>query len=84
MFKKIINFIKKTCDTDKTITLYEQKLIDDEKKYFNDINCNFFKEPFNSNSSYCLNSIIFENKKQEDDFFKFSNDNGGMSSSVIV
>jgi perosamine synthetase len=59
--------------------LKKRKIANSYEKYFNDINCNFFKEPFNSKSNYWLNSIIFENKKQRDDFLKFSNDNGVMT-----
>jgi hypothetical protein len=57
-------------------------LTSQQRKKLNDINCNFFKEPFNSKFSYCLNSIIFVNNKQEDEFLKFSNDNGGMTRTV--
>ena len=59
--------------------LKKRKIANSYEKYFNDINCNFFKEPFNSESNYWLNSIIFESKKQRDDFLKFSNDNGVMT-----
>ena len=40
---------------------------------------NFFKEPKNSRSNYWLNSIIFANKKQRDQFLKETNFNGIMT-----
>ena len=39
----------------------------------------FFKEPKNSKSNYWLNSIIFKNKKNKDQFLEETNSNGIMT-----
>lgn len=52
------------------------------KKYeifFKGIGFNFFKEPKNSDSNYWLNSIIFENNIQRDEFLEKTNSNGIMT-----
>ena len=49
------------------------------KKFFKD---SFISEPKNSKSNYWLNSIIFNNKKERDEFLKYSNSNGVMSRAV--
>ena len=52
------------------------------KKYqafFKDTEFIFFKEPKNSKSNYWLNSIIFKNKKNKDQFLEETNSNGIMT-----
>ena len=39
----------------------------------------FLFEPENAKSNYWLNAILFENRKQRDEFLKFSNENGVMT-----
>jgi perosamine synthetase len=41
--------------------------------FFNKNNYNFFTEPVDCKSNYWLNSIIFDNKKQRDDFLNETN-----------
>lgn len=43
--------------------------------FFRDTNYSFFKEPKNCKSNYWLNSLIFENKPQRDNFLKETNSN---------
>lgn len=52
------------------------------KKYeafFNSTELNFFKEPENSRSNYWLNSIVFKDKIQRDQFLNNTNANGVMT-----
>ena len=44
--------------------------------FFKNMNYNFFKEPKNCKSNYWLNSIIFENKLQRDQFLEETNSSG--------
>ena len=47
--------------------------------FFKSINIEFITEPKNSVSNYWLNSILFNDKKERDEFLEFSNNNGVMS-----
>ena len=49
------------------------------EKFFKSEDYIFFKEPRNSKSNYWLNSIIFQNKKQRDQFLKETNKKGIMT-----
>ena len=61
-------FLKSKCEIAKKYEVFLKK-----KEY------NFFKEPKNSRSNYWLNSIIFANKKERDQFLKETNSNGIMT-----
>ena len=47
--------------------------------FLKNMNFNFFKEPKNCKSNYWLNSIIFNNQKDRDNFLEESNSNGIMT-----
>ena len=49
------------------------------EKFFKSEDYIFFKEPRNSKSNYWLNSIIFQNKKQRDQFLQETNKKGIMT-----
>lgn len=51
-----------------TAKLYQQ--------FFSTIGINFITEPDNAISNYWLNAIMFDNRKQRDEFLEYSNDNG--------
>jgi len=54
----------------------KRKLASKYEKFFSNIDYHFFKEPIDSRSNYWLNSILFKNRQQRDDFLEecFSND----------
>jgi perosamine synthetase len=49
------------------------------RNFFSDSNIHFTSEPVNSRSNYWLNSILFDNEYQRDEFLEYSNNNGAMS-----
>ena len=49
------------------------------KEFFQDSDIKFITEPKNSRSNYWLNGIILEDKKQRDEFLKYTNENGIMT-----
>jgi perosamine synthetase len=57
----------------------KRKLAETYGNFFAKINYNFFKEPKNCKSNYWLNSILFQNKRQRDEFLKETNSNGVMT-----
>jgi len=57
----------------------KRKLAKKYEVFFKKKEYNFFKEPKNSKSNYWLNLIIFENKKQRDQFLRETNSNGVMT-----
>lgn len=57
----------------------KRKLAETYGDFFAKINYNFFKEPKNCKSNYWLNSILFQNKRQRDEFLKETNSNGVMT-----
>jgi aminotransferase in exopolysaccharide biosynthesis len=46
------------------------------QQFFNTIGIRFITEPDNSKSNYWLNAIMFNDRKQRDEFLEYSNDNG--------
>jgi dTDP-4-amino-4,6-dideoxygalactose transaminase len=46
------------------------------KQFFDSVNMEFLTEPKNAQSNYWLNAILFDNRKQRDEFLEYSNDNG--------
>jgi aminotransferase in exopolysaccharide biosynthesis len=46
------------------------------KQFFDSINMKFLTEPKNAQSNYWLNAILFDTRKQRDEFLEYSNDNG--------
>ena len=46
------------------------------KQFFDSINIPFITEPVEAKSNYWLNAILFDNRKQRDEFLEYSNDNG--------
>jgi perosamine synthetase len=57
----------------------KRKLAKKYEVFFKKKEYSFFKEPKNSKSNYWLNLIIFENKKQRDQFLEETNSNGVMT-----
>ena len=49
------------------------------KEFFQNSDIKFITEPKNSRSNYWLNGIILEDKKQRDEFLKYTNENGIMT-----
>lgn len=49
------------------------------KKFFASTNIRFMEEPKNTQSNYWLNAIMFDNRKERDEFLEFSNSNGVMT-----
>ncbi|HOW17309.1 MAG TPA: LegC family aminotransferase, partial [bacterium] len=49
------------------------------EKFFGKLGVTFIKEPKDVYSNYWLNGIILKDKKERDDFLKFSNDQGVMT-----
>lgn len=49
------------------------------RDFFNSIGIRFFSEPENSRSNYWLNLILLNDRKERDDFLKYSNENGIMT-----
>jgi len=54
----------------------KRKLANEYKEFFNNIDCDFIKEPMESKSNYWLNSILLKNKRQRDEFLNETNSNG--------
>jgi aminotransferase in exopolysaccharide biosynthesis len=46
------------------------------KQFFDSINMEFLTEPKDAQSNYWLNAILFDTRKQRDEFLEYSNDNG--------
>jgi aminotransferase in exopolysaccharide biosynthesis len=46
------------------------------KKFFDTTGIKFITEPENAKSNYWLNAILFDARKQRDEFLEYSNDNG--------
>tara|TARA_Y100000389_G_scaffold205091_1_gene263031 strand:- start:25689 stop:26828 length:1140 start_codon:yes stop_codon:yes gene_type:complete len=59
--------------------LNKRKLAEKYEKFFKNTKYIFFKEPMNSKSNYWLNSIIFKNKIQRDQFLQEANNKGVMT-----
>jgi len=57
----------------------KRKLADVYGAFFSSVDCDFVKEPINSKSNYWLNSILFKNKQQRDEFLNETNSNGVMT-----
>ena len=47
--------------------------------FFKEQNIVFFEEPKDCTSNYWLNTILFKNQKERDNFLQYSNDNGIMT-----
>ena len=47
--------------------------------FFKEQNIDFFEEPKDCTSNYWLNTILFKNQKERDNFLQYSNDNGIMT-----
>jgi len=46
------------------------------RQFFSTIGIRFIDEPENAKSNYWLNSIMFDDRKQRDEFLRYSNNNG--------
>jgi dTDP-4-amino-4,6-dideoxygalactose transaminase len=46
------------------------------QQFFNSVNVPFIIEPENARSNYWLNALLFDDRKQRDEFLEYSNDNG--------
>lgn len=53
----------------------KRKLSTEYEKIFKTLNIQFFKEPVNAKSNYWLNVIILKNRKERDNFLKYTNEN---------
>jgi len=49
------------------------------EKFFENLNIHYVKEPKEAQSNYWLNAIIFDTKKQRDEFLEYTNSNGVMT-----
>ncbi len=63
---------------DKFIT-NKRKIASSYEKFFKKIEYTFFKEPVHSRSNYWLNTLIFKNRQQRDEFLEETNNNGIMT-----
>ena len=57
----------------------KRDLADKYKEFFANRNIKFIEEPKNAKSNYWLQTIIFDDVRQRDDFLEFSNKNGVMT-----
>jgi len=57
----------------------KRDLADKYKEFFSNRNIKFVEEPKNSKSNYWLQTIIFDDVGQRDEFLEFSNKNGVMT-----
>ena len=57
----------------------KRKLAHKYETFFKDTDYSFFKEPENSKSNYWLNSVIFKDKNQKDQFLKETNSRNVMT-----
>ncbi|MCD4819048.1 MAG: LegC family aminotransferase [Candidatus Cloacimonetes bacterium] len=62
----------------------KRKLAQSYSEYFNTIGIEFVKEPEKSHSNYWLNTIILRDKKERDEFLKYTNENGIMSRPIWI
>lgn len=53
----------------------KRKLAKIYKEFFDKLGIEFFIEPKNTHSNYWLNAILLKNKKERDQFLKFTNEN---------
>ena len=60
----------------------KRQIAKEYKRFFSDSKIKYITEPKESISNYWLNTILFESKKERDNFLKFSNDNGVMTRPV--
>ena len=60
----------------------KRELASEYETFFKNIDYNFFKEPKECKSNYWLNTIIFKNKSQRDEFLKITNSRGVMTRPV--
>jgi perosamine synthetase len=60
----------------------KRKLASSYEIFFSSTDYIFFKEPVESKSNYWLNTIIFKNKQERDNFLEFSNKNNVMTRPV--
>jgi perosamine synthetase len=67
-FAQLEYFDKILANKRETACLYRQ--------FFDSIHVPFITEPVNAKSNYWLNAILFDNRKQRDEFLEYSNDNG--------
>ena len=49
------------------------------KKFFENIEINFYTEPSNSKSNYWLNAVILERSNQKESFLEITNNSGIMA-----
>jgi aminotransferase in exopolysaccharide biosynthesis len=46
------------------------------KRFFDSINISFIEEPDGAQSNYWLNAIVFNNRREREEFLEYTNDNG--------
>jgi aminotransferase in exopolysaccharide biosynthesis len=59
-----------------TILANKRETAECYKQFFDSINIKFLTEPKNAQSNYWLNAVLFDTRKQRDEFLEYSNDNG--------
>ncbi len=57
----------------------KRQLAERYEKFFDGLDCSFFKEPAQCESNYWLNTILLKNKKQRDKFLEETNSMGVMT-----
>ena len=57
----------------------KRELAQQYEAFFKDKDVKFFTEPEDCSSNYWLNTIIFKNQEERDDFLQYSNNNGIMT-----
>jgi dTDP-4-amino-4,6-dideoxygalactose transaminase len=57
----------------------KRKLADMYEEFLNSVDYDFVKEPLESKSNYWLNSILFKNKQQRDEFLNETNSQNVMT-----
>jgi len=62
----------------------KRELAKNYKVFFDKIGIKFFEEPENSYSNYWLNSIILENKREQQRFLEYSNNQGVMTRPIWI
>jgi aminotransferase in exopolysaccharide biosynthesis len=54
------------------------------KKFFDEVGVKFITEPKDARSNYWLNAIVFDDRKQRDEFLEFTNSNNIMTRPIWV
>ena len=58
---------------------HKRELTDAYREFFDDKEIRLFQEPKDSFSNYWLNAVLLKDRKERDEFLKYTNDNGVMT-----